>query len=385
MTVSEKRRILFAGYAPVHALCFLPIYRQLASDPRVDVYLSGGFRQGKGENVTYRLDGFYDPFAVDREKLIPVERLAHEDFDVLVCSHLSDVFFPRQVKKTVQIFHGVSFKNLAVREKALRFDILCLPGRYHADLYRQNGLLRDNSSTFLLTGFPKVDALVSGEHDRCTTLENLGLDPSRRTVLFAPTGEKYNALESMGIEVIWRIAQEQSWNLLVKPHDHPKNKIDWFSELATLENERVKLVRGLDVLPLLNAADVLMTDASSVAVEFTLLDRPIVFLDVPKMFKKVTERAPSLDLETYGRKIGLVVKKPRSIVAALEACMEGLGEESEIRKTMARHVFHRPGQASDNVTGVVLYAAGLSSELPAGVEMITPDREVRTTAPGVQG
>lgn len=369
----KPQRIAFAGYAPVHFLCFLPVYRQLVNDPRVEVFLSGGFRKGKGENATYSSEGFYDPFPVDQSKVIPVEQLAQEDFDVLVCAHLSDAFFPRHVKKTVQIFHGVSFKNLAVREKALRYDLLCLPGRYHADLYRQHGLLRDNSSTFLITGFPKADALVNGELDRSETLRKLGIDPALPTALFAPTGEKHNALESMGIEVIWRIAQAGTWNLLVKPHDHPKNKINWFEELAPLQNDRIKIVKDLDVVPLLNAADLLITDASSVAVEYTLLDRPIIFLDVPKMLKKVTERAPSLDLDTYGRKIGTVVKKPSTIVAALDA-----SRECEVRKTMARHVFHRPGHASKSVAGVVLHAAGLEPNIPDGVELITGDGDRST-------
>ena len=60
----RAKRVLFAGYAPVHFICFLSTYRRLAEDPRVDVYLSGGFREGKKDEWTYRLDGFYDPFPV---------------------------------------------------------------------------------------------------------------------------------------------------------------------------------------------------------------------------------------------------------------------------------------------------------------------------------
>ena len=118
-----SRRILFTGYAPVHFLCFLPVYQRLRSCPDVEVFLSGGFRHKQGEdgNFSYSIDGFYDCYPVDRERVIPAEQSISEEFDAVVCSHTSDLLLPRATKKSVQIFHGVSFKNLAVREKALRF------------------------------------------------------------------------------------------------------------------------------------------------------------------------------------------------------------------------------------------------------------------------
>ncbi len=366
-------RLLFAGYAPVHVLCFLPVYRRLAADPRIEVVLSGGFRHRHDGGVTYTLDGIYDGFAVDGARVIPIDQARQEPFDVVICAHLADSFFPKSVHRKVQIFHGVSFKNLAVREKALRYDVLCLPGRYHGEQYRSNGLVRREGPTCLVTGFPKTDALVNGGLDRDSYLRRLGVDPRRPTILFAPTGEKHNALEAMGEEVLRSLAAAGSWNVLVKPHDHPKNDIDWFSELAHLEDGVVRLIRDRDVIPCLQAADLLLTDASSVAVEYTLLDRPIVFLDVPDLFKKVRKRAPALDLDTYGRKIGVVVKKPQDVVAAVADSLAHPQREADTRRQMARHVFHGPGRATERVAGVILHAADLAAELPNGVEILRPE------------
>jgi len=368
----RPRKILFSGYAPVHFLCFLPVYQRLASDPRVELWLSGGFKREEADTVSFSVEGFYDPFPVDHARVIPSERAKQEDFDVLVCAHLSDALFPRSAGKTVQIFHGVSFKNLAVREKALRFDFLCLPGRYHAELYLRSGLVRSGASRCLVTGFPKADALVGGPRDRGRLLGSLGLEPDKPTLLFAPTGDKYNALETLGAELIQAVAADGRFNLLVKPHDHPKRKIDWFEELAPLEGGGVRLVRDLDVVPYLRAADVLLTDASSVAVEYTLLDRPIVFLDVPKLIKQVQKRAPNLDLDSYGRRIGRVAANATDAIALVEASLDEPEREGEIRRAMARHVFHDPGRAVERVAEVVLHAAGLAPELPAGVPELEP-------------
>lgn len=369
---TRKKRVLFAGYAPIHFVCFLPVYMRLSRVPGVEIFLSGGFKRAHDDDVSYVLDGFYDPFPVDKSHVIPIERVRDEHFDVLVSAHLSDTLFPRSVDKKVQIFHGVSFKNLAVRQKALRYDILCLPGRYHAELYQKNGLVRADGSICLVTGFPKTDTLAAGVLDRGAIIRSMGMDPARRTLLFAPTGDKHNALDTMGVEVIRTIAEAGSWNLLVKPHDHPKRDVDWFAQLAPLENDRVRLVRDRDIIPYLHAADLLITDASSVAVEYTLMDRPIIFIDVPKVFKKLKKRSPALDLDTYGRKIGKVVKKPEELVLALEESLAHPERESGIRRAMAGHVFHAPGRAAENVTGVVLYAAGLAAGLPDGVEVLSP-------------
>ncbi len=365
------KRVLFGGYAPVHVLCFLPVYRRLASDPRIEVFFTGGFWRVR-DDPTFELDGFYDPFPVDPDRVIPIEQARTEDYDVLVCAHLSDRLFPRSAHRKVQIYHGVSFKNLSVREKALRYDFLCLPGRYHAELYRRDGLVRPDESTCLITGFPKTDPLAGPSLDRDAVLREAGLDPCRPTILFAPTGEKHNALEAMGEEVIRAIAGNGSWNLLVKPHDHPKNRIDWFERLAAFEKGAVRLVRDLDVIPYLHAADVLLTDASSVAVEYTLLDRPIVFLDVPKLFDRIRKRAPALDLDTYGRKIGAVVKSPEDLVDALADGLAHPHREQEIRRRMAAHVFHAPGSAAQRVADVVRHAADLAPDLPDGVEVVRP-------------
>jgi hypothetical protein len=373
---SRPKRIFFSGYAPVHFLCFLPVYQRLQARSDVELWLSGGWKQKNGEAVSYSLDGFYDTFPVNRERILTVEQSRAEDFDVVVCAHLSDDLFPRTAKSTVQIFHGVSFKNLSIRDKALRFQYLCLPGRYHAEGYQRAGLVRPDSSACLLTGFPKTDLLASNKVDRAALLRSLNLDPALPTLLFAPTGEKDNALEIHGRAAIEAISAAGEWNLIIKPHDHPKRKIDWFKELAPFENERVRLIHDLDVVPYLAAADLLLTDASSVAVEYTLLDRPILFLDVPSLFERVKERAPELDLETYGRKIGKVVPNAGELVAAIRASLREPGRERAVRQAMARHVFWKPGSATERVANVILHAAGLRATLPPDVERLEPQAAV---------
>jgi hypothetical protein len=366
------KRVLFSGYAPVHFLCFQPIYKILCRQDQMEIWLSGGFRRGQGDDLHYEIDGFYDGQSVEMDRIIPFDRAREQAFDAVVCAHTSDALFPTHADRKVQIFHGVSFKNFAVRPKVLRYDYLCIPGSYHARRFRECGLVRPEGPSCLLTGFPKSDQIARPPIDRERLLRSIGLDPARPTVLFAPTGNKHNALEAVGREVISEIGARGEWNLLVKPHDHPKKQIDWFGELADLESDRVRVVRDYDIVPYLCAADLLLTDASSVAVEYTLLDRPMVFIDVPKLFKNVVKRGAPLDLETYGRKIGLVAQHAGDVVPAIEQALVDPCGQSESRRAMARDVFYDPGRAAERAASVVLHAAGLLAELPTGIERLEP-------------
>lgn len=366
-----KKRILFSGYAPVHFICYLPIYQKLRQDPDIELFLSGGFRTKTKEVETFSIDGFYDDFPVDRSGIMSVQQTKKEDFDVFVCAHTGATLFPRHTGHSVEIFHGVSFKNLSIREKVLQFDTLCIAGRYHAERFEQQGLVRPGTR-YLLTGFPKADKLVSPDFDRLELFKKLELDPDKPTVLFAPTGEKGNALDVWGKDVIRALAGEEQWNLLVKPHDHPKKESDWFKKLAKFESHRMKLVHDRDITGTLRIADLLVTDASSVAVEFTLLDKPLLFMDVPGLIDRIKRRAPAIDLETYGRKIGTTVNSPDKLTAAIADSLAHPDREGEIRRKMAKHLFHKPGGSVDRVVGVVRHAAGLDAELPPSIEIIEP-------------
>ncbi len=372
MTDGRRKRILFSGSAWVHFACAFPVYQRLASDDRLEFWLTGGFKRQEGdEGATYCLDGFYDQFAVDRARVIPFARAREEDFDVLVAAHKSPAR-PRSARRSVQVFHGVSFKNLGVREKYLEFDFLCLAGQYHAEAYRRAGLVRTPGQC-LVTGVPKVDALVDGRLDREALLRRHGLDPRRPTILYAPTGSRFNSMETMGREVIDSISRAGSWNLLIKLHDHPKDTaVDWPREIEGMETDTIRLVRDADVVPYLNAADLLLTDASSVSVEYTLVDRPIVYLDVPELLQDVVARGGALDLETHGRKTGMVVGRSDDVVAAIAEGLTHPERHRVQRHETARHIFHDPGRATQRVADVILHAAGLASGLPSGVVSLDP-------------
>ncbi|MBM3336059.1 CDP-glycerol glycerophosphotransferase family protein, partial [Candidatus Sumerlaeota bacterium] len=192
----------------------------------------------------------------------------------------------------------------------------------------------------------------------------VGLPSNRPTVLYAPTWRKESSLYSLGEAVIAALVRKD-WNVLVKLHDlcyYPSyNTVDWDARLRALEHRNLRVVRDYNVVPYLFASDLLVTDASSVANEFTLLDRPIVFVEAPRLTEKYGK---TIDLETWGTKTGRVVRSADELAEAAEWALYHPGELSDVRRAAAADIFYNPGTATDRAVEQIYAALQLEAPSP---------------------
>jgi hypothetical protein len=341
-----NRRILFTGYAPVHFACFCPLYERLQGD-HCEVFVSGGFRSPFADGWQYDAPALYEPLGIPQSRILSVPEIKRQAFDVLFSAN-TKLIEPGQVTTKVQIFHGVSFRNRAVRDENAAADFYFLVGRYMRRKFVETGLLTADDPRGLSIGFMKTDRLLDGSLSRDALLARYELDGRRPVLLYAPTGEKYNSLETTGEEVLAQLAKEDRYDVLVKLHDHPKHAdIDWPARLARFAGPHFRLVRDYDVTLPLFLADLLITDASSVSNEYALLDRPIVFLDVPRLLKVARKRGGAMvDLDTWGRRAGTLVERPDQVAQAVEDSLAHPERHREIRKALAADMFYHPGEAS---------------------------------------
>ncbi len=359
---SARLSVVFCGYAPVHALCFLPLYERLKTDPAVEVWVSGGTRAGPKAKYAYDSEDLYGRLEFPAHRVLSVEEASERKFDVLFSASTSEIVPLVNAGTSVQIFHGVSMRNRGVRRENLRYDYLCLVGPYMQRLFARLGILSIDDARGVPIGFPKTDALLNESLSRNETLHRHGFDGSRPVLLYAPTGAEHNSMELFGPELIATISRTDQFDLLVKPHDHPRNRINQLKGLASLENAHCRLVTDLDVIPLLHASDLLITDASSVANEFTLLDRPLVFVDVPEVFSVTKGKGAFVDYEA--RNTGAVVKGPDEIVDAVRTELSEPGRRSSERRRCAAELFHNPGRATD-VMAAWFYSEFLGEAAPS--------------------
>ncbi len=340
------RRVVFAGYAPVHFVCFQSIYERLRQMPGVEVFLSGGRDAIEGgEPLTAA--SLYKSFRVPRRSVIELDAMRKQTFDMVFCAHVSG-YFPKDEKERIQLFHGVSFRNMAVRRDVLVYDRLFLTGPYMRRLFTDSQMLRDRDPRLVNIGFPKLDRLVDGTLDRRKILNRLGLSGRRPVLLYAPTGQKDNSLEHTGIAAIERLRATKRYDILIKLHDHPRDRsVDWPAKLKPLLDDHTKLITDFDVVPYMFVADLLISDASSVSSEYSLLDRPMVFLDVPQLIGNMQKKGVAMDLETWGREGGVIAQWPDESVDAVADSLAHPGRHRRIRRAMARDLFYNPGRATD--------------------------------------
>ena len=241
-------RVLFTGYAPVHYLCFQPLHERLRAIPGVEVSVSGGLERRTPGGIVHDEHAMYGPLGVPPDEILSIAEIRERDFDYLFAGNTT-LLLPRSVRKKVQIFHGVSFRNRAIRPANMSCDVYFLAGPYMERRFAETGLLPPGDPRALRIGFMKTDRLLDGSLDRPRLLEAAGFDGTRPVVLYAPTGQKQNSLETVGPDVLEKLAAAGRFDVLLKLHDHPKNTgTDWRARLAPLESPHFRVSREPDVV-----------------------------------------------------------------------------------------------------------------------------------------
>lgn len=354
-------RILFCAKYRVNFAMFNPVYQILRHRSDVRALLSTGRYRKKPligwlrpKRKIFENETVFSEFDVDPADVIKTGSRDRTPYEVYVSSNESTRIQPRNSRLSVQIYHGVSFRNFAVNSDYLRFDKLFFPGRYMMEQYVARGFLKPDDPRIEIMGMPKLDRLVDGTIRREDVLTGLGLDSSRPTVLWCPTGARHNSYELLGHEG-FKAIEAAGVNLIVKLHDHPhlkrgesREEVLSFARSGLGPNSR--LVDHSDVAPLLVAADLLVSDASSVAYEYCILDRPIVFVDVPKLLgDRAKSENSAMDTETHGRNVGRIVQGGGEMTAVIR---EELGQPSALsarRRAAAEHIFYQPGTAAQRM------------------------------------
>jgi CDP-glycerol glycerophosphotransferase (TagB/SpsB family) len=191
---------------------------------------------------------------------------------------------------------------------------------------------------------------VDGTYARENVLEALALDPSRPTVLYAPTWSPASSLNTMGETLIAGLL-DLPVNVIVKLHDRSRDLrerysggVDWVARLQPmLPAGKAVIAPGHDISPYLVAADLMITDHSSAGFEFLLRDRPLVRIHRPALIELANIH------RDYVALLASVSDSVNEATAAMTAVERGLADpsaRSEERRRVAADLFYRPGGAT---------------------------------------
>lgn len=360
----DRRRVLVDARTPVNYVMVAPVLKAMTADPRIE-FLFTASEEPRQVREIYR--------GAPNVQIVHPVRAAAMKFDAYVAS---DFMWARLLRQTcrIQVFHGVGGKYGfdAPTESMRDWHRLFFVNRRRLRNFIKAGAIDEGSQAIRLVGFPKVDCLVDGSLQRDSILASLDLDPSRPTILYAPTWSPASSLNTMGEDVI-RGLLALGTNLIVKLHDRSRDlrdkysgRVDWVTRIQPLlPPGRGLLASGHDISPYLAASDVMVTDHSSAGFEFLLRDRPIVRIHRPALLKLANVHPDYAELLAS---VSETVETARGVV---DAVSRGLGTPScraADRKRVAEDLFHLPGSATARATAALYEALELEAA-PAALHL----------------
>lgn len=228
---------------------------------------------------------------------------------------INNVTFPPYfIKKEGQVYvntwHGTPLKSMGyemvdgnsgsanTERNFLHADYLLsaneIMTRMYLKSYKLEGIL---PGQVIEEGYPRNDLLLNTERkNEYNLLENYGvsIDKDKKIILFAPTwrenengGAEVNPEELLGVkELLEKEIDTEKYQILIKPHQYV------YKQLKDLEEYKGLLVPAtVDANELMSVVDILISDYSSIFLDYMVLERPVLFY-IP-------------DLESYKEKRGL--------------------------------------------------------------------------------
>jgi len=277
--------ILFDVYHLYHLAQFDPLIDLLENDNRFKIFFSTSSKNRKEEIeiCTSILNKRKGSFIFHENEDIRKTEIKKLNLDVFICGW-SRYEIESYVSKTtlvIMIYHGIGVKPSYWRDNNKRLDVRFVEGQYRIDQLRKHGVDTD----LVLTGYIKLDSLFNENSNYFKEKEELlGLDESRKTILYAPTFYP-SSLEKLGLS-LGDITS--GYNLIIKPHMWTYY-LDSFGGIS-LKGQRSLIFKLIDqfdhirllepaeynVTPYYKISDLLLTDASSTIYEMIALSKPVV-------------------------------------------------------------------------------------------------------------
>lgn len=226
---------------------------------------------------------------------LPEQAVAFQPDFVIVPGDFVDYRIPG-IK--AHIFHGLAVeKDIHYRVRPL-FDIYFTSGPIVTSRFQR---LQKHYPWYLVqeTGWPKMDYILN--YPRKDLKKKLSLPEDRQIILYAPTiGDKIESATELLPIIPEIIRKNEHW--CIKFHDNVKPKLIKIFEKYLVPD--CEIVQANDIVPYLHAADLLISDTSSVIYEFMILDKPVITFRTRCRFDK-----------------GVNIFRPEQLRSAVDRCL----------------------------------------------------------------
>jgi len=232
-------------------------------------------------------------------------------------------FKPKEGQLRINLWHGCGYKNAPQSKDGKKwidnnyFDYVIVPGKIFIET--KSEFFGCEKSKILDLGYPRYDLLQENNEKTAEYVKRIS--NNNRLILWMPTFRTTNNTKAnkgyfpeeksyidfdlpilnsiKEVEKLNNLCKKKKISLYIKRHPNQKKysfENILFSNLIFIDNETL-VKNNIDLYSLLKYTDGLITDYSSVAIDYLLLNKPIAFtLD---------------DFEKYSKTRGFVFKNPK--------------------------------------------------------------------------
>lgn len=190
----------------------------------------------------------------------------------------------------VQVFHGFNVEKRQSMRGHFRirglFDLYCTQGPATTEPFQK---LAAEFGHFKVveTGWPKLDPMFSGD-------STLGVDlhphDGRAVCMYAATfTESLTSAHALFQEISEQVARGDRYWLLTL---HPKSDSELVHRYRSLEGPNARYLEAVDLVSMMRAADVMVSDTSSAVSEFIVQGKPVV------TFRNRAPRSHMIDIQS---------------------------------------------------------------------------------------
>lgn len=353
------KKILFYIEQAYYWESLQPIYGVYAQDDDAELYLYIGKNQKR----------FLKLFLISNKSKIE-KRFRNEGFRITDLLDGYDVVFAgAQLRKPSRfgqailcnVDHGPGIKTLRyrhlLRQKGVKYHCF-VEGQYRLDKFKKYGL--DKIHAVYTTGLPKLDRFFDGSLNREAIMQEFGLNPRRKTVLYAPS-YKPTSIFLIGDQIP---ELRHRYNLVVKLHPY-----SWGGKYASHAHHRyfesmvkkypeIQLVapENTDIMPLMFVADTMISDGSSVINEFLALERCGVIIDLPEKNQTHHDGTPLLEERSaeWLQESFVHINPDDDLAGAVELSLHPSSKQLAALKRDKHYIFsHTDGKSAYRVKNIV--------------------------------
>lgn len=195
----------------------------------------------------------------------------------------------------IECWHGIPLKKMGL---LLGLEEIAFADKYVSSSETYTTLLNacaGSNKEYVITGFPRNDYFFRKSKKVMELFKELGLKEENKKIVLMPTfrkglgrveteiqrGKNVLGFDDISMEEINTLLKENNIDLLVKLH--PAEEADYLDKIKNLSN--ITLItskylndKEIDIYEVLERADTLITDYSSVYFDYLLANKPIIFL-----------------------------------------------------------------------------------------------------------